>query len=285
MTETFALNDAEIDRLVEIALAEDIGHGDLTSRNVIPPEAEAEFTVTARHPLTVAGIDIVARVFRAIEPDCRIEIEAIDGTRVEAGAVLARVTGRALGLLTAERTALNFIQFMSGIATHAAAFVAAVEGTGAVIVDTRKTIPGLRTLSKYAAWVGGIRNHRMRLDDGVLIKDNHIGVAGGVRPAIERVKRTTPLLTKIEVECDSLEQVAEAIDAGADLIMLDNMPPETMAEAVRLADGRVPLEASGGVTLETVRTIAETGVDFISSGRITQGAPPADIGFDVRIDA
>ncbi len=277
------LDGAEIDRIVALALAEDIGHGDLTTRSVIPAAARAEFTLATREPIVVAGMEVMAHVFRRVEPACRIEIETPDGTHAEADAVLARISGNARGLLTGERTALNFLQLLCGIATYAARFVEAVAGTGAIVVDTRKTIPGLRRLSKYAARIGGVRNHRMRLDDGVLIKDNHIAVAGGIAAAIERMKRATPLLTKIEIECETLEQVEEALAAGADMILLDNMPLELMREAVRRAAGRTPLEASGGVTLETVRRIAETGVDFISSSRITQAAPAVDIGMDVRI--
>jgi nicotinate-nucleotide pyrophosphorylase (carboxylating) len=273
----------EIGALIDAALAEDIGHGDLTSRLAVPAAARGDFAMNARQPLTVAGLPLVALVFARIVPEAKVELLVADGARVAPGTALARATGPARGLLTAERTALNFLQFLSGIATYARRFVDAIAGTGATMVDTRKTVPGYRALSKYATRLGGVRNHRLRLDDGVLIKDNHIAVAGSLRAAVENARLGTPLLTKIEVECDTLEQVQEALAARADMILLDNMKPETLREAVRLAAGRVPLEASGGVRLETVRAIAETGVDFISSGRITQDAPSADIGFDVRI--
>lgn len=279
-----ALDWTEAERLIDIALAEDIGRGDLTTRLVIPEDATAEFTVMAREAIVVAGAEVAARVFRKVEPGCTVAIDAPDGTRAEMGTALARVSGQAHGLLTAERTALNFLQFLSGIATTAAAFVDRIAGTGTTMVDTRKTIPGLRSLSKYAAWVGGVRNHRLRLDDGVLVKDNHLSVAGGIAPAMAQLRRGTPLLTKIEVECDSLDQVTEALAAGADMILLDNMTLDEMREAVRLANGRIPLEASGGVTLETVRAIAETGVRFISTSKLTQSAAAVDIGLDIRIE-
>ena len=270
-------------RLIDDALAEDIGHGDLTSQAAIPAAARGDFVMNARHDTIVAGLPLVPLVFAKVVPEAKVELLVPDGARAATGTALVRVTGPARGLLTAERTALNFLQFLCGIATYARRFVDAVAGTGAVMVDTRKTVPGYRDLSKYATRLGGVRNHRLRLDDGVLIKDNHIAVAGSLAAAVDNARRATPLLTKIEVECDTLEQVKEALAARADMILLDNMPPATLREAVRLAAGRVPLEASGGVRLETVRAIAETGVDFISSGRITQDAPSADIGLDVRI--
>jgi nicotinate-nucleotide pyrophosphorylase (carboxylating) len=206
-----------------------------------------------------------------------------DGERVKAGAAMGRVEGPARGLLAVERTALNFLQHLSGIATLTAQYAERVVGTRAVLIDTRKTIPGLRALEKHAAHLGGARNHRLRLDDGVLIKDNHISVCGSLTAAVERARAGAPVLTKIEVECDTLEQVREAIEAGADMILLDNMGLEDMRQAVALSGGRIPLEASGGVRLENIRAIAETGVDFISVGRITQSAPAVDIGLDAVI--
>ncbi|MBT5665803.1 MAG: carboxylating nicotinate-nucleotide diphosphorylase [Rhodospirillaceae bacterium] len=278
-----ALDWDEIEQLVDMALAEDVGRGDLTTSVAIPKATRGQFTMNARHPMVVAGMDVAAYVFETVSPDCEIDIIAADGARLAAGDAMARISGDAGGLLTAERTALNLLQLLTGIATYADRFVQEIKGTGAVMVDTRKTIPGYRTLSKYATRLGGVRNHRIRLDDGVLIKDNHISVAGGVTAAIEGAKRGTPLLTKIEVECDTLEQVAEAIDAGADMILLDNMSLDDLRSAVAMSAGRVPLEASGGVTIDTVRAIAETGVNFISSGRITQSPPAADIGMDVLL--
>jgi len=272
-----------VDEIIDRALAEDIGFCDLTSELVIPADARAELALNARQDIVVAGLDVAARVFRRRVPECRIELRAKDGERVKAGAAMGRVEGPARGLLAVERTALNFLQHLSGIATLTAQYAERVAGTRAVLIDTRKTIPGLRALEKHAAHLGGARNHRLRLDDGVLIKDNHISVCGSLTAAVGRARAGAPVLTKIEVECDTLEQVREAIEAGADMILLDNMGLEDMRQAVALSGGRIPLEASGGVRLENIRAIAETGVDFISVGRITQSAPAVDIGLDAAI--
>jgi len=277
------LDPIVVEESIDRALAEDIGFGDLTSELVIPAEARAELALNARQDVVVAGIDVIARVFRRRVPDCRIELRVKDGDRVKAGAAMGRVEGAARGLLAVERTALNFLQHLSGIATLTAQYAERIAGTRAVLIDTRKTTPGLRALEKHAARVGGARNHRLRLDDGVLIKDNHISVCGSIAAALRRARAGTPVLTKIEVECDTLEQVREALEAGADMILLDNMSLEDMRQAVALAGGRIPLEASGGVRLENIRSIAETGVDFISVGRITQSAPAVDIGLDAAI--
>jgi nicotinate-nucleotide pyrophosphorylase (carboxylating) len=277
------LDPIVVEESIDRALAEDIGFGDLTSELVIPAEARAELALNARQDVVVAGIDVIARVFRRRVPDCRIELRVKDGDRVKAGAAMGRVEGAARGLLAVERTALNFLQHLSGIATLTAQYAERIAGTRAVLIDTRKTTPGLRALEKHAAQVGGARNHRLRLDDGVLIKDNHISVCGSIAAALRRARAGTPVLTKIEVECDTLEQVREALEAGADMILLDNMSLEDMRQAVALAGGRIPLEASGGVRLENIRSIAETGVDFISVGRITQSAPAVDIGLDAVI--
>jgi len=269
--------------VIERALAEDIGFCDLTSELVIPADARAELALVARQDVVVAGIDITARVFLRRVPDCRVELRAKDGDRVKAGGAMGRVEGPARGLLAVERTALNFLQHLSGIATLTAQYAERIAGTRAVLIDTRKTIPGLRALEKHAARMGGARNHRLRLDDGVLIKDNHISVCGSIATAVARARSGAPVLTKIEVECDTLVQVKEALAAGADMILLDNMSVEDVRRAVALSGGRVPLEASGGVRLETIRAIAETGVDYISVGRITQSAPAVDIGLDAIV--
>ena len=274
-----------VEEIIDRALAEDIGFCDLTSELVIPADARAELALNARQDIVVAGLDVAARVFRRRVPECRVELRVRDGERVKAGAAMGRVEGPARGLLAVERTALNFLQHLSGIATLTAQYAERVAGTRAVLIDTRKTIPGLRALEKHAAHLGGARNHRLRLDDGVLIKDNHISVCGSLTAAVERARAGAPVLTKIEVECDTLDQVGEAIGAGADMILLDNMGLEEMRQAVALSGGRIPLEASGGVRLENIRAIAETGVDFISVGRITQSAPAADIGLDAVIKA
>ncbi len=270
----------QIQSFVERALMEDIGFCDLTSELVIPAHASAQFAINARHAMVIAGIDIAAAVFRRYVPESVIKLEVEDGARATKGQILARVSGPARGLLSAERTALNILQHLSGIATLTAQYVEAIGGTRAVLLDTRKTTPGLRILEKHAAHVGGAKNHRLGLADGVMIKDNHIAVCGSIAAAVKRAQKGIPVLTKIEVEADRLDQVAEALAAGADMILLDNMSLEMLREAVRMSAGRVPLEASGGVNLETIRGIAETGVDYISVGRITQSAPAVDIGLD-----
>ena len=270
-------------RIVDAALEEDIGFCDLTSELVVPADAAAALALNARHDMVIAGIDVAEAVFRRRAPDCDFRKSVDDGERVAGGTRLADVSGRARGLLAAERTALNLLQHLCGVATLTAQYVEKIRGTRAQLVDTRKTTPGLRALEKHAVVMGGARNHRLRLDDGVLIKDNHIGMCGSIAAARARARAGVPLLSRIEVECDTVEQVREALEAGADVILLDNMSLEQMREVVRIANGRVPLEASGGVRLETIRAIAETGVDFISVGRITQSAPAADIGLDLVI--
>lgn len=277
--------EAERRRLIAEWLAEDVGRGDVTTDFLIPADARARFTLNTRDDVVVCGIALAMEVFRHHVPDCETDVLVADGARAAPGAALARVAGPARGLLTAERTALNLLQFMTGIATRTAEYARLVEGTGATLIDTRKTVPGLRALSKYAACVGGARNHRIRLDDGLMLKDNHIAVCGSIAAALARARALTPALTKIEVECDTLEQVAEAAGAGADVIMLDNMDPAAMREAVGIVAGRAEIEASGGITLETIREKAGTGVDFVSVGRMTQSAPAADIGLDAEIEA
>ena len=272
-----------VEELIDRALAEDIGFCDLTSETVIPEAAKADFLINTRQDIVVAGIAIAAQVFHRRVPEAKFETFVRDGERAKNGTKLARVTGPARGLLTAERTALNILQHLSGIATETARYVDRIKGTKAVLIDTRKTHPGLRAVEKHAAQLGGARNHRLRLDDGILIKDNHIGVCGSIKAAVAKAKAGVPVLSRVEVECDRLDQVREALDAGADMILLDNMDAATMREAVKMAGGKVPLEASGGITLETIREKAESGVDYISVGRITQSAPAVDIGLDVTI--
>jgi nicotinate-nucleotide pyrophosphorylase (carboxylating) len=269
-----------VSRLIDLWLAEDIGACDLTCQAMIDADAKGAFRMNAREPQTVAGITIAATVFRHYDPALNIVLAAEDGAKVDKGTCLLTVSGSARSVLTAERTALNIIQHLSGIATETARFVAAIAGTKAQLIDTRKTTPGLRMLEKHAVVCGGGANHRLGLDGGVMIKDNHIAISGSITAAVARARKLVPALTKIEVECDRLEQVREALAAKADMIMLDNMPLDEMREAVKVVGGRVPLEASGGVRFETVRAIAETGVDFISTSRITQAAPAVDIGLD-----
>jgi nicotinate-nucleotide pyrophosphorylase (carboxylating) len=269
-----------VGRLIDLWLAEDIGHGDLTSLAMIDADARGAFHMNARQPLTSAGIEVAAACFRRYDPQIDIELGAADGQRLASKARLMTVAGRAQSVLTVERTALNIVQHLSAIATETARYVDAIAGTRAKLIDTRKTTPGLRMLEKHAVVCGGGANHRLGLDGGVLIKDNHIAVAGSIVKAVERARSRVPTLVKIEVECDRLDQVREALDAGADIILLDNMALDEMREAVRLVNGRIPLEASGGVRFETVRAIAETGVDYISTSKVTQAAPAVDIGLD-----
>ncbi|NQU59916.1 MAG: carboxylating nicotinate-nucleotide diphosphorylase [Rhodospirillales bacterium] len=264
---------------VETALAEDLGQGDITTQAVIPAATRLKLVMAARQEIILAGLPVAVAVFAKVAPKASMMTQAQDGDSIATGGIIARIEGPASDLLAAERVALNFLQTLSGIATLTSAYAKKIKGTGAVLLDTRKTIPGLRVLSKYATFVGGATNHRMRLDDGVLIKDNHVAVAGSAGEAVKRAKNAG--LKDIEIECDTLEQVTEALDAGADRLLLDNMPPDMLRQAVAITAGRAPLEASGGVTLETIRAIAETGVDFISVGAITMSAPSVDIGLDL----
>jgi nicotinate-nucleotide pyrophosphorylase (carboxylating) len=273
----------DLSEFVQRVLAEDLGSGgDVTSRATIAEDARFTAAMNARQSIVVAGLEIAAEFFRAMDAEVQIEFRANDGDRVQAGAALMHLAGNARAMLSAERPALNTLQHLSGIATLTRRYVDATDGTGAVVIDTRKTIPGLRVLEKFATRMGGAQNHRMRLDDGVLIKDNHVAVCGGVAEAVRRAKAAETGL-QVQVEVDRIDQIEPALAAGADRLLLDNMDPAQLREAVRLVAGRVPLEASGGVTLDTIRFLAETGVDFISVGRITQSAPAVDIGLDYSI--
>ena len=274
----------DIGDFVRRVLAEDLGEGgDVTSNATIGADVRFSAGLAAREPIVVAGLEVAEAFFRALDRDVSANSLVSDGDRVEAGAVLMQLSGNARAMLAAERPALNTLQHLSGIATLTGRYVDAIEGTGAILLDTRKTIPGLRVLEKYAARMGGAHNHRMRLDDGVLIKDNHVAVAGGVGPAVSAAKKANTGF-QVQVEVDRIEQIEEALAAGADRLLLDNMDAPTLRRAVALVAGRVPLEASGGVRLDTIRAIAETGVDFISAGRITQSAPAVDIGMDYSLD-
>ena len=278
--ETKDLPHFDLGEFVRRVLAEDLGSGgDVTSKATIDADARFTADMNCRESIVVAGLDIAIAFFRTCDAEVRVEMLVKDGDAAAAGTVLARLEGNARAMLAAERSALNTLQHLSGIATLTRRYVDAIEGTGATLLDTRKTIPGLRLLEKYAARMGGAENHRMRLDDGLLIKDNHVGVAGGVAEAVAAAKNYGSDL-QIQVEVDRIEQIEPAIAAGADRLLLDNMKPNLLQEAVALVAGRVPLEASGGVNLDTIRAIAESGVDFISVGRITQSAPAADIGLD-----
>jgi nicotinate-nucleotide pyrophosphorylase (carboxylating) len=273
----------DLDEFVTRVLAEDLGKGgDVTSTATIPAGARFTAEMNARQALVVAGVEIAQAFFRSLDRDVEIELLVSDGDSAEHGTTLMRLSGDARAMLAAERPALNTLQHLSGIATLTRRYVDAIAGTGAVLIDTRKTVPGLRILGKYASRMGGAQNHRMRLDDGVLIKDNHVAVCGGVAEAVRRAKSANTGL-QVQVEVDRMDQIEPALAAGADRLLLDNMDPAMLRAAVALVARRVPLEASGGVTLETIRFLAETGVDFISVGRITQSAPAADIGLDYSI--
>ena len=267
----------EIERIVRTALEEDIGLGDVTTEVTVVHDTVARAELVAKEDFTLAGIDVAAEVFRVLDPNVSFEKILIDGHSVRSGEVIAWLKGKASVLLQGERVALNLLQRMSGIASLTAKYVAEVEGTGAVIVDTRKTVPGLRALDKYSVRMGGGRNHRIGLFDGVLIKENHIAAAGGISAAIARAQRQLPHTLKIEIETRDLVEVEEALLAGADIIMLDNMTLDEMRQGVKLIDGKALVEASGGVNLERVRDIAETGVNIISVGALTHSVKAADI--------
>jgi nicotinate-nucleotide pyrophosphorylase (carboxylating) len=272
------LDPDAVRRLIGAALAEDLGNGDITSEAVIPLDLKFRGVMAARQDVVLAGLPLAHEAFRQLVPDLAWRPRAAEGDRVPKGGIIAEVEGNARGLLSAERTALNCVQHLSGIATQTRRYVDAIAGTGATLLDTRKTIPGLRDFAKYAVRVGGGTNHRIGLFDGVLIKDNHLAVCGSLTEAVRLCRAKN--LPRLEVECDSLEQVREAVDAGPDMILLDNMDPEMTREAVAIVAGRVQIETSGGVTLETIRAYAEAGVDFISVGRLTQSSPAVDIGLD-----
>jgi nicotinate-nucleotide pyrophosphorylase (carboxylating) len=268
--------------LVRRALEEDLGRaGDLTSDAILPPQQTASASVVARAAGRLAGIQVALAAFRLLDPAVEIEARAADGEDVEAGAVLATIQGRARAILSAERTALNLLGRLCGIATVTRQMVRLAEPHGARIVCTRKTTPGLRALEKYAVRCGGGHNHRFGLDDAVLIKDNHIALAGGLKTAVECARRAVGHLVKIEVEVDSLDQLREALDLGVDVVLLDNMSLDTLREAVALAKGRAITEASGGISPETAADIAATGVDLLSVGWLTHSAPALDVALDV----
>jgi nicotinate-nucleotide pyrophosphorylase (carboxylating) len=278
----FALDGFDLEAFLRSTLAEDMGEGgDITSAAVIPAEARFHGALVSRDDVTVAGLPVAAAFFRHLDPDVAIEMLVEDGARVPKGTTLMRMEGKARAMLTAERSALNTLQHLTGIATMTRAYVDAIAGTGATLLDTRKTIPGLRRLEKYATRMGGATNHRMGLWDAAMIKDNHVAVAGGVGEAARRAREAG--IASIIVEVDRVDQIEDALAAGATHLLLDNMRPSILRGAVTLVGGRVPTEASGGVHLETIREIAQTGVTYISVGRLTQSAPAADIGLDLAI--
>jgi len=276
------LSAAELRNLVERALEEDLGRGDLTTRLTIAKDMQARGTLINQQDLVVAGLPVAAEVFRVLDPATRWEAAADDGAEVPAGTQLAVVSGVAATLLAGERVALNFLQHLSGIATLTRRLNAKLTGLKTELLDTRKTTPGLRILEKYAVRVGGGRNHRLRLDDGLLIKNNHLRLAGGIRPAVESARRCRPPGMPIQVEASSLAELDEAVAAGADAVLLDNMPPAQVRACVVRAAGRVRLEVSGGINADNIRAYAETGVDYISVGALTHSAPAVDIHFLVQ---
>lgn len=277
------ISDPAVKKMVQEALEEDQGSGDVTTEATIPPEVTAFATVIAKEALTLAGIDVAQMAFTLVDPDLSFTAHCQDGARVPPGECVAEIAGRAASILKAERVALNFLQHLSGVATVTAAFVTRVADLPVRILDTRKTIPGFRMLEKYAVRMGGGSNHRMGLYDAVLIKDNHIAVAGGIGEAVRQVRKKSPGVTPIEVEVTTLAEVEEALDAGADVIMLDNMDYETMAAAVLRIGKGAEVEASGNVSLENVREVALTGVDRISVGALTHSARAMDISLKMKI--
>ena len=278
----FSLPDFALDAFVRATLAEDLGAGgDITSMAVIPAGARFGGVMDSRDAITVAGLPIAERFFRALEPAMEIEILVEEGAQVASGSDLMRLSGNARAMLTAERSALNTVQHLSGIATMTRQYVDALAGTGATLLDTRKTIPGLRVLEKYATRMGGATNHRMGLWDAAMIKDNHVAVAGSVEEAVRRAVAAG--IESIIVEVDRVEQVTPALDAGATHLLLDNMDLDELRASVAIVDGKVPTEASGGVRLDTIRAIGETGVTYVSVGRLTQSAPAADVGLDFAL--
>jgi len=265
------------DPAIRYALAEDITSEDVTTNAVLPEYRKANVQLICKEDGVIAGLSVFERVFQLLDENTEVQFEAKDGDDVKKGQRLAVVTGDARVLLSGERTALNFLQRMSGIATYTRRIASLLEGTGTTLLDTRKTTPGMRIFEKYAVRVGGGHNHRYNLSDGVLLKDNHIDAAGGVREAIEAARVYAPFVRRIEVETENLDMVREAVEAGADIIMLDNMTPEMMKEAVTLINGKALTECSGNITLDNVKTITETGVDYVSCGALTHSAPILDL--------
>jgi len=275
------LHPLTLDPILEHALREDWAWGDLTSTLIVPPDAQGRAEFLFKQDGVAAGLPVVARIFELVDPELTFTLKTQDGDRLAKGTIAAEATGSARSLLMAERVALNLLQRMSATATLARTYADALEGTRTQLLDTRKTTPGLRLLEKYAVRVGGGRNHRYGLADAIMIKDNHIEIAGSIAEAVRRARAGAPMTTRIEVETESLDMVRQALAAGADIIMLDNMDPETMREAVALIDGKALTEASGGITLATIRRVAETGVDFISVGALTHSAGSLDISLDL----
>lgn len=281
----YPFNHPVVIRLIANAFEEDLGRGDVTTLATIPPDQAAQGKITAKADLTIAGLPLVQQVLQTVDADTGTRLLVAEGTPVKKGEVVAEVWGRAASLLIAERTLLNFLQHVSGVATLTRQFVDAIAGTPCTIIDTRKTLPGFRLLDKYAVTQGGGTNHRMGLDDGILIKDNHISVCGGVGKAVRQARSRASALLRIEVECATLEEVQEAVEAQADILLLDNMTTPQMRDAVQLVNGKALLEASGNMSLERVREVAEAGVDFISVGALTHSAPAVDLSMAIVLQS
>ena len=277
------LNLQSVDAIIDLAFAEDIGIGDITTESTVPPSQKGKGTLVAKSSGIIAGLSVADRAFKRFDSSLVFESIVTDGEEVKAGDCIATVKGSAKSILIVERTVLNFLQRLSGVATLTSEYVAAVSDYDVRIVDTRKTTPGWRALQKYAVRVGGGNNHRFGLYDAILIKDNHIVAAGGIRDAVKRARLAAPHTTKIEVEVETIEQVYEALDAKADILLLDNMSPSTMSEAVKIVDKRALTEASGGITLDQVQAVAATGVDLISVGALTHSAMPMDISLNLTL--
>ena len=274
------LNHA-IDRLIDLALEEDIGTGDITTDTLIPIDATGQAEVTAKQALVLAGMPVAQAVFKRLDPAISFQDALADGEKVAPGTSLLKITGRLRPLLTGERTALNFLQRLSGIATHVHDYVNSLPASSVRLVDTRKTTPGWRALEKYAVRIGGAANHRMSLSDGILIKDNHVAICGGIRPALESARRAAPHTLKLEIEVSTPDEAEEAAAAGANIIMLDNMTPETIGESVRRIDGRALVEVSGGVNRDNLAALAASGVDIVSVGALTHSAVAVDISMTI----
>ena len=280
--EIIPLSPLMVQRAVREALNEDLGRaGDITTDSIIPGDATISAAIVARVPGWIAGLDFAVETFRKLDPDVNIDLLCKDGDNIDTGQTILKVQGQARAVLTGERVALNFVGHLSGIATATRAIVDVISGTSARITCTRKTTPGLRAIEKYAVRAGGGYNHRFGLDDGILIKDNHIAVAGGIAAALARVRANAGHMVKIEIEVDTLEQLKEALAAGADAVLLDNMDPATLKQAVAMIDGRAIAEASGRITIDTARIVADTGVDIISVGWLTHSAAALDVGLDI----
>ena len=270
-----------LNRLIDLALEEDIGTGDITTETLIPADVEGDAVLIAKEDLVVAGIPVAQAVFKRLDPTITFPEQLADGTSVTPGTCILKVHGRLQSLLTGERTALNFLQRLSGIATHVRRYLEAMPATAIRLVDTRKTTPGWRALEKYAVRTGGAANHRMSLSDGILIKDNHVAICGGIRAALEKARQTAPHTLKLEIEVATPAEAQEAAEAGADIIMLDNMAPKTIREAVRRIDGRALVEVSGGVNRDNIAALAASGVDIVSVGALTHSAVAVDISMTI----